>query len=314
MNKLNRYIPATLRGSPAPSNRSRSVARGGFTLVELLVVIGIIALLIAILMPALSKARAQSLQVACASNLRQMGIAMVLYTNEYKYLPGCQAFNGSGPFAVWPTRLRNALRSTPSTGGKIGSTSPGGIEKAFWCPANQEGFQWQLKYQTPGGAYASSGEMGYGYDSGELLLNVFNVPFSYGYNDWGAVNNINGHAQGQMTVDEQLGLGGDILPTGPIHEVRASRVRSGSEMIAIADNTTDGSWDYNIDPTTAGEWPGKIHRNGSNVLFMDGHVDWYLQKTLVDIDANTNTGSQMNRMWNIDHKVHDKSSGAIVGN
>src|SRR5437764_11292735 len=71
--------------------------RGAFTLVELLVVIGIIALLIAILLPALSKARAQSLQVACASNPRQMGIAMTLYTNEWKHRPGCQAFNGSGP-------------------------------------------------------------------------------------------------------------------------------------------------------------------------------------------------------------------------
>ena len=89
---------------------------GGFTLVELLVVIGIIALLIAILMPALSKARAQSLEVACASNLRQMGQAMTMYTIQYRYYPGAYAVNAAGhstTFAIWPTRLRGAMRMTP---------------------------------------------------------------------------------------------------------------------------------------------------------------------------------------------------------
>ena len=59
-------------------------ARAAFTLVELLVVIGIIALLVSILMPALSASRAQSLSVACKSNLRQNYSFMLMYANENK--------------------------------------------------------------------------------------------------------------------------------------------------------------------------------------------------------------------------------------
>ena len=79
-------------------NRAR---RSGFTLVELLVVIGIIALLIAILMPALSRARKQALQASCGSNERQTTYAAVAYANDWKeQLPTYKSQTFAEPYTI----------------------------------------------------------------------------------------------------------------------------------------------------------------------------------------------------------------------
>jgi prepilin-type processing-associated H-X9-DG protein/prepilin-type N-terminal cleavage/methylation domain-containing protein len=280
---------------------SPTVARAtrGFTLVELLVVIGIIALLIAILLPALNAARKQAYTVTCASNLRQMGIAAVMYVNENKYYPGHVAQNAGGTqFAVWPTRLRRYMQSGPAGGAN---------QQVFRCPTQDPSFEWQPNNTTP--PVATAAETGFGYEIGETLLLHDTTKFSYGYNDWGS-HDINKNPPPDGTAK---GLGGDLnfgTKTKLIGEVKASRVKKAAEMIMIADNTPDGHWDFNIDPLDPSEAPGNIHKGGANVLFCDGHVVWMAQQEIVlyKVDNpsikfwNVGQGINIGRMWNNDNE------------
>jgi prepilin-type N-terminal cleavage/methylation domain-containing protein len=83
--------------------KRRQPSRAGFTLVELLVVIGIIAVLIAVLLPVLNRARAAANRTVCLSNIRQLGVGILMYCNDNKgWFPTCAAPKITWAFLPYP--------------------------------------------------------------------------------------------------------------------------------------------------------------------------------------------------------------------
>src|SRR5579862_5041705 len=91
------YLPPSC-GRRVPVMKSNTRA---FTLIELLVVIAIIAILAAILFPVFSQARAAARKTVCISNMKQLALAVRMYSDDYDgYFPRIQASNGTGTWTV----------------------------------------------------------------------------------------------------------------------------------------------------------------------------------------------------------------------
>ena len=153
----------------AQNNPPSSGSQSGFTLIELLVVIAIIAILAALLLPALSRAKDRAMRIACVNALRQNGIAWSMYTSDFNKLMPCHWPAGSNPW-----RTYEAYRVLPSSGvisstqdppdpdgpwnlGLLWATKLAPNPKVFYCPSGrQSGIDWTYDYYSSSAPWPST--------------------------------------------------------------------------------------------------------------------------------------------------------------
>jgi prepilin-type N-terminal cleavage/methylation domain-containing protein/prepilin-type processing-associated H-X9-DG protein len=246
--------------------------RDGFTLVELLVVIGIIALLVSILLPALSKAQDSAKKVQCQSNLRQIVTGALLYAHDWKGVMLADRIAVGGQSTNWYFNLRNYL-SKPPTDYYSASNSyeKNGVTKVLICPADQ----------TTGG-----------------LKNQGALPF-------GLVDDVGGTTETRNdAILRSYNLNSRVI------NKKLTEVRQSAETIWFADFIWWKS-NTNVIQIPDGNRPRKLweqslpldrHRGKIiNCAFVDGHVDGIPADTLCDDRAVANSkifSTQPNfRMW-----------------
>jgi prepilin-type N-terminal cleavage/methylation domain-containing protein/prepilin-type processing-associated H-X9-DG protein len=208
----------------------------GFTLIELLVVIAIIAILAAMLLPALASAKQKAWKISCISNLRQVGLAMKMFADENNDL-----YPESGTAIYW-----GAVDSAPPAGSGKPSwmeqiISYAGTTNIYNCPGN---VQLPLDMRGPFN-YFNGCRAAYIVNAADSSVNNTAIRFPSAYvlsGDTCGIPNVSG--------------GGNFDP-----------------LDADKDDYSQNCVGGEVNGTPFELW--QVHSLGQNILFADGHAKWY---------------------------------------
>ena len=274
------------------TNRKSNFFAAGFTVVELLVVLGIIGLLLAMLLPALNRARQSAQKVTCAAKLRTLGQLLVLHANDHKgYMPlGGNIAPGTGtenpddpatlgdtsrqlydyydndvntvcvtamPAALAPY-IAQAVRDDSWQDVDADIQAPGPIQNSFICPCDENTIN--RTYTAP-----------------QWIHNVGTATFLNGWSSYGinaevfawtdvGNNGTTGHsrARGKLAIIPHSSQTMLMCDTNSAIEVWVLGAQMSLADVYLGTNGTVGS-DIVFDPTR--------HNGSMNILFADGHVD-----------------------------------------
>ena len=276
--------------------------QNGFTLIELLVVIAIIAILAALLLPALASAKRRAQTVHCLSNLRQWGLALNLYATQNDDTTPRDGTDTGGQYAV-------------DTGVTTGPGSP--YDTAAWFNALPElvgdhKLSWYKKNQLGGNPYPFLPFPGNG------LGKIWHCPSAVDGGSGAAFvgNGNNGVFSYCMNID--------LKATTPItssygklpypQTVKLANVIQASATVLLTEQTFNPTTEFLAtagDAARNGIFPccrsyrfSSRHNNGGNMVFMDGHSEYFFQKYITNgapDDSGTDRAEKMNPdvIWDI---------------
>jgi prepilin-type N-terminal cleavage/methylation domain-containing protein/prepilin-type processing-associated H-X9-DG protein len=255
-------------------------SRKGFTLIELLVVIAIIAILAAILFPVFAKAREKARQITCSSNMKQIGLAMIQYVQDYDENYPLNTFNWQ--YTVDATQANAEWNTVIAPYIKAGDVNHrvGGVYSCSSFPIPNQANQYHVRFDIFGASNTTSRSIAVIPAPAEKIMLV-----EAGTNGSAAAGN---WGYPQFPTGEYAWSNGGLTAannyTNPVNNVD------------LVNGDCDSSG-------TATPWaacpqmPRYRHTNSSNFLFLDGHVkskargsvNWYRDIYIETISDNDGT-------------------------